>query len=510
MSSLDGSLPLPSAPLTFGPFAKLSLKICGVDQDILAQCPQRDWNAIKATGEIFVCTFLYQAGLWILIGHQLFAAPGEIRPDIIIVGLFLAAFILRVDAWMFVHSVWELAGLHELRRGGIDCGGGMLAAVKAGAFLVVRIVLAGGNAQLTAVFFGLLVFGGDINSRLQDDYLKANSHLLAQATTVVNDAITRATDTLNKQAAVVEKLSNQVSTLQQGLVDPAVLDPEYQQAQRELQQLLDEKTKADQKLDNSQTHAANEYGGIRGDAGNSGRPGRGLRYRAAMELVENDRAHVNQVNRNVDAVRARIDSIRQRAPEADQAAMQHSRDQLPGFENELKEENAKRSALKRELDDLIAGRESAIRNAIESAPDHVPFNGGFLARIRALENISAGDLKLLAIIVLLDVSSFGFELAAVLSKVLSYVPTKYSMIVARDSYMQAVRMADEMVTELKTFGIQNHEAPGVQPSDDPFAHDNSRPASAAAGNANGASPQPVKRGRGRPRKNPLPDPYNPQ
>ena len=378
MSSLDISAP--SAPPTFGPLAKLSLKICGVDQDILSQCPQRDWNAIKATGEIFVCTFLYQAGLYILIGHQLFAAPGEIRPDIIIVGLFLATFILRVDAWMFVHSVWEQAGLHELWRGGIDCGRGTLAAVKTGAFLAVRIVLAVGNAQLTAVFFGLLVFAGDINSRLQDDYLKANSHLLAQATTVVNDTTTRATDALNKQAAVAEKLSNQVSTLQQGLVDPAVLDPEYQQAQRELQQLLDEKTKADQKLQSSQAFAANEYGGIRGDTGNSGRPGRGLRYRAAMELVENDRAHVNEVNRNVDAARARIDSIRQRAPEANQAALQHSREQLPGFENELKAESAKRAALKRELDDLIAKRESAIRAAIESAPDHVRFNGGFLAR----------------------------------------------------------------------------------------------------------------------------------
>jgi uncharacterized protein DUF4407 len=509
MSSLDISAP--SAPPNFGPWAKLQLKICGVDKDILYQCPQRDWNAIKAIGEIFVCTFIYQAGLWIGIGHLLFAAPGQVRPDIIIAGLFLATFVLLIDSWMFVHSAWEQAGLRELRRGGIDCGGGgTLAAVKAGAFLVVRIVLAVGNAQLTAVFFSLLIFGGDVNSRLQNDYLQVNSHLLAQATTVVNDASTRATDALNKQTSVVEKLSNQVSTLQQGLVDPAVLDPEYQQAQRELQQLLDEKTKADQKLDSSQTHAANEYGGIRGDAGNSGRPGRGLRYRAAMELVENDRAHVNEVNRNVDAVRARIDSIRQRAPEADQAAMQHSRDQLPGFEKELNEANAKRAALKKELDGLIAGRETAIQTAIESAPDHVPFNGGFLARIKALENVSMGDLKLLVIIALLDVSSFGFELAAVLSKVTAYVPTKYSMIVARDSYMQAVRMADEMMTELKTFGIQNHEAPGVQPSDDPFAHDNSAPASAAAGNANGANPQPVKRGRGRPRKNPLPDPYNPQ
>jgi hypothetical protein len=508
MSSFDVSAP--SAPLTFGLLAQPLLKIGGIDKDVLSQCPQRDWNAIKAACEIFVCTFAYQAALWIGVGHMLFAAPGQIRPDIIIVGLFLATFVLLIDSWMFMHSAWEQAGLHELRRGGIDCGGGTLARIKGGAFLAVRIVLAVGNAQLTAVFFGLLIFAGDINSRLQGDYLKANSHLLAQATTVVNDATTRATDALNKQTSVVEKLSNQVSTLQQGLVDPAVLDPEYQQAQRELQQLLDEKTKADQKLENSQTFAVSEYGGIRSAPGNSGRPGRGVRYRAAMEQVENDRAHASEVNRNVDAARARIDSIRERAPEANQAALAHSREQLPGFENKLKEENAKRAALKKELDDLIAGRESAIRNAIESAPDHVSFNGGFLASIMALEHISAEDSKIFLIIALIDVCSFGFELAGVLSKVTAYVPTKYSMIIARDSYMQAVRMADEMMTELKTFGIQNHEAPGVQPSDDPFAHDNSAPASAAAGNANGASPQPVKRGRGRPRKNPLPDPYNPQ
>ena len=508
MSSLDISAP--SAPLTFGPWAKLLLKIGGIDKDALYQCPQRDWNVIKAAAEIFVLTFCYQAALWIGVGHMLFAAPGQIRLDIIVVGLFLATFVLFIDSYMFMHSAWEQAGLHELRRGGIDCGGGALARIKGAIFLAVRTVLAVGNAQLTAVFFGLLLFAGDINSRLQDDYLKANSHLLAQATTVVNDATTRATDALNKQVAIAEKLSNQVGTLQQGLVDPAVLDPEYQQAQHELQQLLDEKAKADQKLQNSQAFAANEYGGIRGDTGNSGRPGRGLRYRAAMELVENDRAHVNEVNRHVDAVRARIDSIRERAPEANQAALAHSREQLPGFENELKEENAKRAALKKELDDLIAKRESGIRMAIESAPDHVPFNGGFLARIMVLEHISAEDSKIFLIIALLDVCSFGFELAGVLSKVTAYVPTKYSMIIARDSYMQAVRMADEMMTELKTFGIQNHEAPGVQPSDDPFAPGGSAPASAAPGNANGASPQPVKRGRGRPRKNPLPEPYRPQ
>jgi hypothetical protein len=500
MTSLDGSLPLPTVPPTFGPWAKLLLKIGGIDKDVLYQCPQRDWNAIKAAAEIFVCTFLYQAVLWVGVGHLLFAAPGQIRPDIIIVGLFLATFVLLIDSWMFMHSAWEHAGLHELRRGGIDCGGGTLARVKGAAFLAVRIVLAVGNAQLTAVFFGLLIFASDIDTRLHNDYLKANSHLLMQATPVVNDGITRATDALNKQAAVVEKLSNQVGTLQQGLVNPATLDPEYQQAQRELQQLLDEKTKADQKLESSQTFAANEYGGIRGNAGNSGRPGRGLRYQAAMEQVENDRAHVIEVNRNVDAARARIDSIRQRAPEANQAAMQHSRDQLPEFEKELKEEAGKRAALKKELDDLIAGRETAIRRAIESAPDHVPFNGGFLARIMALEHIAAEDSKLFLIIALLDVCSFGFELAGVLSKVTAYVPTKYSMIIARDSYMQAVRMADEIMTELKTFGIQNEEAPGVQPSDDPFTHDNSAPGA----KANGASPQPVKRGRGRPRKNPLP------
>jgi Domain of unknown function (DUF4407) len=509
MSSLDGSLP--SAPATVSPWVKLLWKIGGIDKEVLYQCPQRDRDAVKAAAEIFICTFVYQAALWTVVGHMLFASPGRIRPDIIIVGLFLAMFVLLIDSWMFMRTAWEHAGLHELRRGGLDCGDGPLAHIKGGAFLAVRIGLAIGNAQLTAIFFSLLIFAGDINSRLQDDYLRANSQLLVQAIKVVDEAIARDTDAFKRQATIVEKLSNQVSTLQQGLVDPAALDPEYQQAQRELQQLLDEKTKADESLQNSQAFAANEYGGIKGDAGNSGRPGRGVRYRAAVDQVENNRAYASQINRNLDTVRARIDSIRQRAPEANQAALEHSREQLPGFESELSAENAKLAALKKELDNLVVGRESDIQRVIDSAPDHVPFSGGFLGRIMALDHISAENPKLFLIIALLDVCSFGFELAGVLSKVTAYVPTTYSMIIARDSYMQAVRIADEMMAELKTIGIQNHEAPDIQPADDPSLNAAFATTPAPAANANGASPPVEKRKRGRPRKNPLPPaPYKPQ
>jgi hypothetical protein len=49
---------------------------------------------------------------------------------------------------------------------------------------------------------------------------------------------------------------------------------------------------------------------------------------------------------------------------------------------------------------------------------------------------------------LIDLTSFGFELAAVLAKVTSYVPTTYAALLARDAYMQVVHIVDEMMVQL--------------------------------------------------------------
>jgi hypothetical protein len=115
------------------------------------------------------------------------------------------------------------------------------------------------------------------------------------------------------------------------------------------------------------------------------------------------------------------------------------------------------------------GGEQAIGRAIENAPDHVAADNGFLAGISELERIAERDTKIALIILLIDIISFGFELAAVLAKVTSYVPTTYAALLARDAYLRSARIVDEMMTQLKQSEILPRAAPF--PAPDPLGDD---------------------------------------
>jgi hypothetical protein len=170
------------------------------------------------------------------------------------------------------------------------------------------------------------------------------------------------------------------------------------------------------------------------------------------------------------------------------------------------------ASLKDRLTDLANGRNDAIRKAVESSPNYVPHNTGFLAQIIALEQIANEDGKVASVILLFDLVSVGFELAAVLAKVMAYCPTTYAAIVARDVYMRAVRIVDEMMAELN--GGPKAEAEAV-PLENPLfgfpANDNHKstkvgpiidmpPSASSEGPRPPEPPPPPRRRRGRPRK----------
>jgi len=112
---------------------------------------------------------------------------------------------------------------------------------------------------------------------------------------------------------------------------------------------------------------------------------------------------------------------------------------------------------------LTRNREKAIRLAVESAPEHVAREDGFLAQIVALERIVASDSKLLLLVLLIDVTAFGFELAAVMGKgdqLRSHdVRTDPRSRLLHD----AIRVADEMTVELQAAGRMPAVA-GCRPS----------------------------------------------
>lgn len=490
-----------------GLWMRFLMKIAGVDGETLMQCPPADWANVRAVGEIMTCTWLYQAALFALIGHRLFAQPGHIRPDVIAISMFIAIFILFVDSYMVMRSGWHLSGIAELKRGGLDISGGPFARVKAALFLAVRIGLSIGLAQLTAIFVSLLIFAGDINSRIEDSYLKANAHLIGPATVLVDGAIQRATEAVTTQSAQVNGLSAQIAALRQSEIDPTASDPQIQQAQQELAQLVDRKAKADEETRSAETFAANEFGSIKGAVGNSGRPGYGLRYRAAMDQVANARARARQIEKELNAARARVDTLRQQLPPVNDAIKQQTNDRLLGFEGALKMESATLTGLKSELAALTAGRESAIRRAVDNAPDHVAHADGFLAQIVVLEHIAQEDTKIALVILLIDIISFGFELAGVLAKVTSYIPTTYAAILARDAYMRVVRIADAMTTELDAIESGRSKLnENTEPATPAYGSDDAAatPPPNPFTDAKPAETAPPRRPRGRPRKHPLP------
>lgn len=498
---------LDARPRKVSPWMKLSMKIAAANEEILRLCPSADWENVRAIAEIQICVWIFQTGLFALIGHRL-ALADHLRPNIVVVAAFLATMITAIDSYVIMRSGWHIEGLKALARGGLDISGGALARVKASFFLAVRVALSVGLAQLSAIFVSTLVYATDINSRIQEAYMQANAHLVGPATVLVDAAIKRATDAFNAQTKRVDGLGAQIALLRQVEIDGAAMDPQIITAEKEVSDLTARKENADDAIIAAENFRDNEMGGFKGDPLNSGREGLGLRYRAAAQKVNTVKNNATSIGRQLNAARKRLEALRAQMPADDSAVRQRAHEQRQAFERALTPENEKLAKLKAELESLTAGREGAIRRAIEAAPDHVDYDNGFLAQITVLEHIAEQDRRIAAVILLIDVICFGFELAAVLAKITSFVPTTYAAILARDAYMKSVEIVDGMMDELKRHERDEATDPPHIPIVSP--RDAGGPAEATAPHPfQGTSettpaPEPLKRKRGRPRKHPLP------
>jgi len=496
-------------PIAKGGFPnRFFLHIAGVAEEKLRLSPEDDWDNVRAVAQIMICTWFYQTGLFSLISHRLFAARGQLRPELILTSAFLASFILLIDSYMVMRSGWHLSGIQELKRGGVDISGGIGPRLKAGFFLAIRITLSIGIAQLTAIFLSLLIFGSDITARLQEANLKANAAVISTATTLVDAQIQRATDAVNAETSQEAALATQVTALRQNQVDPSAGDAQVQLAQQAVTQLLAQKAAADQAVQQAETFASDELGGIVGAPGNSGVPGDGPRRRAALEAVNNAKDQDQQIAAALVTAQNRLDALHSQSLTRTQTTEQESHAELPTFQTLLDAEDAKLTSMKNALAALGAHRDDAIRTAVEAAPDYVPYNNGLLTQITVLDQIAHENREIEAVIILVDVTSFGFELAAVLAKVTSYVPTTYAALLARDAYMNVVRIVDEMMAQLNALsGEAQQEGRTAHPlglRDEP-EQSATRPAPGDDLFSSPAEPPstPPKRGRGRPRNKPL-------
>ena len=190
---------------------------------------------------------------------------------------------------------------------------------------------------------------------------------------------------------------------------------------------------------------------MRGAPGNSGQAGNGPRRRAALEQIDNTRRRARDANEALNVARARLETVRAQAAPPTEDTRRQFQQQRFSFERTLEVETDRLASLRAELDSRTANRESDIRAAVLNSPEHVAMANGFLTQIGVLERLASENRTTAAIIILIDIISFGFDLAAVLAKVTSYVPTTYAALLASKTYVAEVKIVDSMMEELKSF-----------------------------------------------------------
>jgi len=218
----------------------------------------------------------------------------------------------------------------------------------------------------------------------------------------------------------------------------------------------------------------------------------------AADVVSGEQQRVDALRKQIDVT---LTYLRGSQPWGNKDRAHEAQTMLPDLQHNFEAASSTLATMRENLTALRNGRNAAIQEAIRQSPTHVEPDLGILAQIKALRQI-ADDPEVLFVILLIDLTAFGLDTAAVLAKTITFVPTTYAALLARNAYARVVVIADE----LEEFA--NRRGPSERENRGPRA--GPRPATRASnvtwfptvrGRADEATPD--KRPRGRPRKDGL-------
>lgn len=187
---------------------------------------------------------------------------------------------------------------------------------------------------------------------------------------------------------------------------------------------------------------------------------------AATRRVDGDiqqaRDAVSGAQQRVDALQKQIDVtlayLRGPQPWRNQERARQAQTMLPELQRDLEAATATLATLRENLSARTSERDPAIQAAIDQSPARVETATGILAQIGALRQI-ASDPEVLLVIILIDLTSFGLDTAAVLAKTTTFIPTTYAALLARNAYASVVTIADELVEIINRTGPTEGENP---------------------------------------------------
>lgn len=434
-------------PRDFSAFTRFQMRLVGVDAKEIAGSPQRDIDMVTTLFWVMAGVWLWQSIVFALTLHMVLAAQGELRPVLVGVALLLATIILLYDSYGIMMPSWTAHGLEELRRGGIDLQVPLLQRIANASWLTLRLMAAVVTSIMITLFCSLQVFERDITEESLRFARAENKELAVTAEGRFNRLLTdldedRARLAQNRDGLMAEEA--QLRHRLEGGGDDS--DPTLRPLADALARLAAEKTEAENALRQAEERAANELGGAR-TSETTGIPGNGPRAQAARQRIQAARRALEAKAQEVDEARARLAATRdqRRGDIAQQATDAQAR--LAALQVPKEEFEAKLKANTEERARLIADHGKTITAEVSLDPMRATATSGFLGKVKALWRISA-DPVIGFVTVLFDIFFFSIEMAAIVSKLATFVPSTYATRLARTEHFRAALEAQMLARDL--------------------------------------------------------------
>lgn len=445
-----------------GPATRALAEIAGTDPDVLAKCPQRDVGNVMCVAYLLLAVWAWQSCAFVLVGHLMLAKDGAFSLLVTLGGIGIATIVMLMDSYVIVRSSWHLQGLKELKRGGLEIPGMLSARIANAFFIAVRLFLSLVLAQIVAIFFSLLLYQKDIAIELEAEHQRLNAPLIARVTEHMDDGIAKARDHVEAMRRQLSGTITEEERLRRVAVDPSLDDPEVQVALQRIEALSKAKSEAEKVLRDAQKFAADELGGVRGAIGNTGIPGPGHVRAAALERVRNAAANLAKASRDLTEAESRLATLRNTTQGTARQRKDAATARLGDVAGSRQDLTQRQRQAEEVLSDLTRNREASVRRAVEADPGFKSQGTGFLAHWQGLRRLAA-DPYVLMLVILLELALFGIELAAVLSKITTFVPATYATLIAQDDLLRVHQAAHDLASSLRALQEGQEKVQGEQP-----------------------------------------------
>ena len=286
--------------------------------------------------------------------------------------------------------------------------------------------------------------GKEIDKAKGDEYQRNNAGLFAAAEARFDQQVQANAQALRESEQRLARYETEAAALRRVLVDPVPDAPELKLALTVLGRAEEGQESAAKELADAQSFSTNELAGIIIAPGNSGKSGEGPVRNAAKERVATAQFRADAQRRSVADARQRLRETEAKVSSTADTKRRQAEANLERITQALPEEKSRFERLDDEQRRPTANREQIIRRAVDRDPSRVPEQDGFLARLKILHTLTSEPMTLV-VVVLIDLALFGVELAAVIAKIASFVPTTYATKLALLDYGDFVTAATALI-----------------------------------------------------------------